>query len=129
MNSLYSKSLDQILTEWWNNIGPSVRKAFFFVAGVNLLAFGFEMTNLTLHHDDLYQIFIQDDILGHYVGRFGVGKLHYYGMNGYFMPFLQMFAGIVLMSLYGIIIAHLWGARKTMDMALYQCYIESIFLE
>ncbi|MDH3947344.1 MAG: glucosyltransferase domain-containing protein [Gammaproteobacteria bacterium] len=118
MNSLYSKSLDQVLTEWWNSIDHSCRKAFFFVAGVNLLAFGFEMTNLTLHHDDLFQIFIQDDILGHYLGRFGVGKLHYYGQNGYFMPFLQMLTGIVLMSMYGIIIAHLWGARKTMDMVL-----------
>jgi hypothetical protein len=118
MISLYSKSLDQVLTEWWNNLDHSVRKAFFFVAGVNLLAFGFEMTNLTLHHDDLFQIFIQDDILGYYLGRFGVGKLHYYGMNGYFMPFFQMFAGIVLMSLYGIIIARLWGARKTMDLVL-----------
>ena len=118
MNSLYSTPLDQILTEWWNSIDLSYRKAFFFVAGVNLLAFGFEMTNLTLHHDDLYQIFIQDDILGYYLGRFGVGKLHYYGQNGYFMPFFQMLAGIVLMSIYGIVIAHLWGARKTMDMVL-----------
>jgi hypothetical protein len=118
MNSLYSKSLDQFLTEWWNSIDPSYRKAFFLVAGVNLLAFGFEMTNLTLHHDDLFQIFMQDDILGHYQGRFGVGKLHYYGQNGYFMPFFQMFEGIVLMSIYGIVIAHLWGARKTMDVVL-----------
>ena len=112
MNSLYSKSLDQILAEWWSDIDHSVRKAFFFVAGINLLAFGFEMTNLTLHHDDLFQIFMQNDILGHYQGRFGVGKLHYYGMNGYFMPFFQMIAGIVLMSLYGILIARLWGRGR-----------------
>lgn len=116
--SLYSKSLDQILADWWGSIELSYRKAFFILAGVNLFAFGFEMTNLTLHHDDLFQIFLQDDILGHYLGRFGVGKLHYYGHNGYFMPFLQMFEGIVLMSLYGLVIARLWGARRTMDIAL-----------
>jgi len=116
--SLYRKPLDRILAEWWNGIDPSIRMAFFFVAGINLLAFGFEMTNLSLHHDDLFQIFLQDDILGYYLGRFGVGKLHYYGQNGYIMPFFQMFEGIVLMSLYGLVIARLWGARKTMDIVL-----------
>lgn len=118
MKSPFNTPLDQILVDWWNSIDHAYKMAFFLVAGVNLLAFGFEMTNLTLHHDDLFQIFIQDDILGHYLGRFGVGKLHYYGQNGYFMPFFQMFVGIVLMSLYGLVIAHLWGARRTMDIVL-----------
>lgn len=118
MKSLYTKSLDQILTDWWNNIDLAYKKAFFFVAGINLLAFGFEMTNLTLHHDDLFQIFIQDDILGHYLGRFGVGKLHYYLQNAYFMPFLQMLEGIVIMSVYGILVAHFWGTRKVLDITL-----------
>lgn len=118
MKSLYSIPLDQILGDWWNGIDPVTKKAFFFVAGVNLLAFGFEMTNLTLHHDDLFQIFIQDDILGHYLGRFGVGKLHYYGQNAYFMPFLQMIEGIVFMSAFGVLVARFWGARKVLDMTL-----------
>lgn len=118
MKSLYSIPLDQMLGDWWNGIDPVTKKAFFFVAGVNLLAFGFEMTNLTLHHDDLFQIFIQDDILGHYLGRFGVGKLHYYGQNAYFMPFLQMIEGIVFMSAFGVLVARFWGARKVLDMTL-----------
>jgi hypothetical protein len=118
MKSLYSIPLDQMLGDWWNGIDPVTKKAFFFVAGVNLLAFGFEMTNITLHHDDLFQIFIQDDILGHYLGRFGVGKLHYYGQNAYFMPFLQMIEGIVFMSAFGVLVARFWGARKVLDMTL-----------
>jgi hypothetical protein len=118
MRSPYSIPLDQILADWWNGIDYVYKKAFFFVAGVNLLAFGFEMTNLTLHHDDLFQIFIQDDILGHYLGRFGVGKLHYYGQNAYFMPFLQMLEGIVFMSIYGVLVARFWGTRKVLDITL-----------
>jgi len=118
MRSLYSTPLDQILADWWSGIDHVYKKAFFFVAGVNLLAFGFEMTNLTLHHDDLFQIFIQDDILGHYLGRFGVGKLHYYGQNAYFMPLLQMLEGIIFMSAYGVLVARFWGARKVLDITL-----------
>lgn len=118
MRSPYSTPLDQILADWWNSIDPVYKKAFFFIAGINLLAFGFEMTNLTLHHDDLFQIFIQDNILGHYLGRFGVGNLHYYGQNAYFMPFLQMLEGIVFMSIYGVLVARFWGARKVLDITL-----------
>jgi len=118
MKSLYGTPLDQILADGWNGIDHTHKKAFFIVAFVNLLAFGFEMTNLTLHHDDLFQIFIQDDILGHYLGRFGVGKLHYYAQNAYFMPFLQMLEGIFFMSIYGILVAHYWGARKVLDIIL-----------
>ncbi len=118
MRSPYNTPLDQMLADWWNGIGQASKKAFFFVAGVNLLAFGFEMTNLTLHHDDLFQIFIQDDILGHYLGRFGVGKLHYLTQNAYFIPFLQMLEGIVFMSAYGILVARFWGARRVLDITL-----------
>jgi len=118
MRTPYNTSLDLMLADWWNGIDHTYRKAFFFVAGINLLAFGFEMTNLTLHHDDLFQIFIQDDILGHFLGRFGVGKLHYYTQNAYFMPFLQMFQGIVFMSTYGVLVARYWGARRVLDITL-----------
>jgi hypothetical protein len=118
MFSLSSKPLEQSLSERWNNIDPAYRKAFFAVMMVNLLAFGFEMTNLTLHHDDVYQFFIRDTILGHYLGRFGMGWLHYYTQNAHIMPFLQMAEGIVLMSAYGLLVAHLWGMRKTLDIVI-----------
>jgi len=95
-----------------------MRWAFMAVVVVSLLAFGFEMTNLTLHHDDLAQIFIQDTILGHYLGRFGAGWLHYYTQNAHFMPFLQMAEGIVMMAAYGLLVAHFWGVRKTLDLVL-----------
>jgi len=118
MKSLITKPLDQTVADWWNAISAESRKALMFVIGANLLAFGFEMSNLTLHHDDVSQIFIQDSILGHYLGRFGLGWLHFYGQNAYFMPFLQMSLGILFMSTYGIIVARFWGARKALDIAL-----------
>lgn len=112
------KPLEQVLVEGWQNIDPAIRRAFLAVLAVSLLAFGFEMTNLTLHHDDLAQIFIQDTILGHYLGRFGAGWLHYYTQNARFMPFLQMAEGMVLMAVYGLLVARFWGARNTLDLVL-----------
>jgi hypothetical protein len=118
MRSLVKVPLDQFLTDWWSCINPTHKKGFLAATLVSVLAFGFEMTNLTLHHDDVIQIFIQDTILGHYLGRFGVGWLHYYLQGAYFMPFLQMAEGIVLMSIYGVLVAHFWGVRKTLDIAV-----------
>lgn len=110
--------LEQTLSDSWQRIDRSYRTAFFVVVVINLLAFGFEMTNLTLHHDDVSQILIQDTILGHYIGRFGLGWLHYYTQSAYFMPFLQMLEGVVLMTAYGLVIAHLWGLRRSLDIVL-----------
>lgn len=118
MNLLLTTPLDESIGRLWTRIPASYKKAFSILVLVHLLAFGFEMTNLTLHHDDLVQIFIQDTILGHYLGRFGTGWLHYYTQGAYFMPFWQMSQAIVLMSLYGLIAAHLWGMRRTLDVAL-----------
>jgi hypothetical protein len=118
MRSLFNTPLDSIANTWWESIDAACRRAFLAAIVVNLLAFGFEMTNLTLNHDDVNQIFIQDTILGHYLGRFGAGWLYYYTQNHYFMPFLQMAEGILLMSAYGVIVAHFWGARKTIDIAV-----------
>ncbi len=118
MKLLFSKPLDQVLSEAWRRVDPSYKTAFFLVVGINLLAFGFEMTNLTLHHDDVSHIFIQSTILGHYLGRFGFGWLHYYGQNAYIMPFLQMVEAIMLMTAYGMLISKFWGARKVLDIVL-----------
>jgi len=112
------KPLEQIWAEGWQSVDPALKRAFLAVIVISLLAFGFEMTNLTLHHDDLAQIFIQDTILGHYLGRFGAGWLHYYTQNAHFMPFLQMAEGIVVMAIYGLLVARFWGLRKTLDLTL-----------
>jgi hypothetical protein len=112
------KPLEQLFADGWRRIDPSFRRAFFVVVVISLLAFGFEMTNLTLHHDDVSQIFIEDTILGHYLGRFGTGWLHYYTQGAHFMPFLQMAQGIVLMALYGMLVARFWGLRRTLDLVL-----------
>ncbi len=118
MSSLISTPLEHTLAGWWNSIDDACRKAFFASVCVNILAFGFEMTNLTLHHDDVVHILIQDTILGHFLGRFGHGWFHYVLQNHYVMPFLQMAEGIILMSAYGVLVAYFWGARKSWDLAL-----------
>ena len=118
MKSLINTPLERMTADWWGGIDDACKKAFFVAVVVNMLAFGFEMTNLSLHHDDVAQIFIEDTILGHYLGRFGVGWLYYYTQNHYFMPFLQLAEGIVLMSVYGVVVARFWGARKAIDIAL-----------
>lgn len=118
MTSLLNTPLDESFGRLWSRVPPAYKKAFIALAVLHLLAFGFEMTNLTLHHDDLVQIFIQDTILGHYLGRFGTGWLHYYTQGAYFMPFWQMTQALVLMSLYALVIAHLWGLRRTFDIVL-----------
>jgi hypothetical protein len=126
LRSLLDTPLDRTLSGWWARVDNAHKNAFLVAVFVNVLAFGFEMTNLTLHHDDVIQIFIQDTILGHYLGRFGVGWLHYYTQNHYFMPFLQMSEGILMMSVYGVLVAHFWGVRRATDTALI-CAILCVF--
>lgn len=118
MRSLAATPLDVLVAGWWSRIDPVHKKGFFAAVAVSLLAFGFQMTNLILHHDDVLQIFIEDTILGHFLGRWGLGWLHLYTQNDYFMPFLQMTEGMVQMGIYGVLVAHFWGARKTLDIAL-----------
>jgi hypothetical protein len=118
MRSFAQVPIDRLLTIWWQRIDVSSKRAFFAVIAVSVLAFGFEMTNLTLHHDDVLQIFIQDTILGHFLGRFSLGPLYYYTQSSYFMPFLQMAEGLTLMGLYGVLVARFWGLRRTLDIAL-----------
>ena len=116
MKFLLNKPLDQASFEMWNKLDQPFKHAFIFVMGICLLAYGFEMTNLSLHHDDVNHIFMR--VLGLGMGRFGFDWEHNYIQGGYFMPFLQMIEGITLMTIYGLMISHFWGARKTLDIVL-----------
>ena len=118
LRSLFGTPLEQSIVAWWAGIDPAAKKAFFAAIVVSVLAFGFEMTNLTLNHDDVWHIFIEDNIINWYMGRFSFGWLHVLTQNHYFMPFLQMAEGIVLMSVYGVYIARFWGLRQVTDIAL-----------
>jgi hypothetical protein len=118
MRSLLNTPLEHVAADWWGRIDAAGKKGFFAAVVVSILAFGFEMTNLTLHHDDVNQLDIQSTILGSYLGRFGAGWLYYYTQNHYFMPFLQITEGILLMSAYGVVVARFWGARNATDVAL-----------
>lgn len=118
MFALASTPLDQLLANWWGRIGRSYKIAFLAAACVSLLAFGFEMTNLTLHHDDLNHLLVQKPLVGYYLGRFVHAWLFYYGQQGFFAPFLDMTVGMLLMCAYGVLVAHFWGARRALDLAL-----------
>ena len=102
----------------WAAVSPDTRTAFFVIIIVSLLAFGFEMTNLSLHHDDVHQLFKQDTTLGHHLGRFGNGWIYYYTQGAHFMPFLQMGQAIVFMAAYGLVAGRLWGLQKPVDLAI-----------
>jgi len=118
MRSILNTPIENLLSDSWNRIDRAYRKGFFAAVCVGILAYGFEMTNLTLHHDDVVQIFFQDAHLSWELGRFGLGWLHYYTQDAYIMPFVQMAEGIVLMGAYGVVVSHFWGVRKPMDIGL-----------
>lgn len=118
MKRLLTEPIDRIVVERWECIPVQFRKAFQFCILVSVLAFGFEMSNLILHHDDVLQIFVQHDRLQQYVGRFGFGWLHYYVQGARFMPFVQMAQGIVLMAIYGMIVCNILGLQRTLEIAL-----------
>ena len=118
MRLLLDTPLETLVGKWWGGIDAASKKAFFAALVISVLGFGFEMTNLTLNHDDVNQFDIQDTILGHYLGRFGAGLLYYYTQNHYFAPFLQLTEGLLLMSAYGVVVARCWGARSAVDIAV-----------
>ena len=118
MTNLLTTPLEQSIARGWSRIGSAQKAAFGIVIAVSVLAFGFEMTNLTFHHDDAVYIFVQDSRIGRSLGRFGFGLLHYYTQNAYIMPFLQMAQAIGLMAVYGLVIARVWNLERPLDIAL-----------
>jgi Glucosyl transferase GtrII len=118
MIALLNTPLESVLSSRWRRIDPACKAAFIVAMCVSLLAFGFEMTNLTLHHDDLVHLMVQKPLVGYYLGRFAHSWLFFYGLDGQFAPFLHMTVGMLLMSTYGVLVAHFWGARKALDLSL-----------
>jgi hypothetical protein len=118
MTSLTTTPLEQLFARRWHRIDLAYRRAFIVAACVSLLAFGFEMTNLTLHHDDLNHLMVQKPLVGYYLGRFVHAGFFFYVQQGQFAPFLHMSVGLLLMCAYGVLVAHFWGARRALDVAL-----------
>ena len=110
--------LESVLANGWRRFDPALKAGFIVAICVSLLAFGFEMTNLALHHDDLVHLMVQQPLVGYYLGRFAHSWLFFYGLGGQFAPFLHMTVGMLLMATYGVVVAHFWGARKALDIAL-----------
>ena len=118
MIALLNTPIESVLANRWRQIEPASKVAFIVSMCVSLLAFGFEMTNLTLHHDDLVHLMVQKPLVGYYLGRFAHSWLFFYGLDGQFAPFLHMTVGMLLMSIYGVLVANFWGARKALDVSL-----------
>ena len=118
MITLLNTPLESVLAAGWRRIDSACKVAFIVTMCVSLLAFGFEMTNLTLHHDDLVHLMVQKPLVGYYLGRFAYSWLFFYGLNGEYAPLLHMTVGMLLMATYGVLVANFWGARKTLDISL-----------
>ncbi|SHE85764.1 Glucosyl transferase GtrII [Desulfacinum infernum DSM 9756] len=126
LGGLGDTPIERRLTPWWDAIDPAYKKAFAAIFCCSVLAFGFELFNLTLHHDDLNHLMVQKPLVGYYLGRFGHAWLFYYVQGGRFVPLLDTVVGTSLMGLYGLVVGHFWGARKTLDLALIGCIL-SVF--
>lgn len=118
MSSLLHTPVESVLTNAWRRIDHACKAAFVATIVISVLAFGFEMTNLTLHHDDLVHLMVQKPLVGYYLGRFAQAWLFFYGLGGQFAPFLHMTVGMLLMATYGVLVAYFWGARKALDITL-----------
>jgi hypothetical protein len=123
MKQLFTTPLEHTIARGWARVDTATRHALAIVVAVSVAAFGFEMTNLTFHHDDSIFIFVQDTRIGSYLGRFAFGWMHYYTQNAYIMPFLQLAQAIALMALCGLASARLWSLRGTLDVALVSALI------
>ena len=118
MTMLLRTPLESILSKAWRGIAPAHKAAFLFAMCTSVLAFGFQMTNLPLNHDDLAHLMVQKPLVGYYLGRFAYAWIFFYGLGGQFAPFLHMTAGMLLMATYGVLVARFWGVRRTLDIAL-----------
>lgn len=118
MNAAADTRLESLFADRWRRIDPARKAAFLAALCVSVLAFGFEMTNLTLHHDDLVHLMVGQPLVGYYLGRFVHAWLFFYGLGGQFAPFLHMSVGLLLMAAYGVLVANLWGVRRTVDIAM-----------
>lgn len=118
MSSLLTTPLEQSIARGWHRIDRAQKVALAIAIAISVLAFGFEMTNLTFHHDDAAYIFVDDARIGRSLGRFGFGILHYYTQNAYIMPFLQLAQAIALMAVYGLLIARVWHLQRPLDIGL-----------
>lgn len=110
--------LENIVSTAWLSIPAAYRMALVVTLLVNLAAYGFHMTNLSFHHDDVGQFFRLDGRMGHQLGRYGYSWLHHYVQGDYYLPFLQLLEAIILTTTYGLVVAHAFGLRRTADVAI-----------
>jgi hypothetical protein len=116
--SFVREPLDRAVADWWSRIPSEWKNALLAVLIVSVLAHGFEMTNLTLHHDDVVHLLVDGPLVGHFLGRFGFTWIFHYAQGGHYSPFLHMAIGMLATAAYGFVICRLWNLRKTLDIAL-----------
>src|SRR5574338_642856 len=115
MRDVIARPLEETLNAAWQSFPVEYKRALAIILMVNLAAFGFQMANLSLHHDDVSQFFRNDGRLGHQLGRYGYSWLHHYVQGSLHLPFLQLLEGILLTTTYALVVAHAFGLRKTID--------------
>jgi hypothetical protein len=112
-----NQPIEQLMASLWMRIPQEYRRATPWIILIGILGYGFEMTNLSLHHDDVVQFFHTDRI-GHALGRFGYSWIHYYIQQGFYAPFFQVFLGILALTIYGLCVAATWKISRTIDVVL-----------
>ena len=118
LRDVVRRPLEDTLKAVWDAFPLEYRRAAAIIVVVNLAAFGFQMANLSFHHDDVAQFFRNDGKLGHQLGRYGYSWLHHYVQGSYYLPFLQLFEAILLTTAYGLVVAHAFGLRRTAEVAV-----------
>lgn len=111
------RPIDDAIASTWNSVPATYRRALLIILLVNFAAFGYEMSNLSFHHDDVNQFFRSDATLGHQLGRPGYSWLHYYVEGNYYLPFFQLLQGILCTAGYAMVAASAWRIGRTADIA------------
>lgn len=114
---LAHRPIDDTIAAAWQAIPLPHRRALLTILLVNFAAFGYEMANLSFHHDDVIQFFRPDATLGHQLGRIGYSWLHFYVEGNYYLPFLQLLQGILCTSVYALLAASAWRIERSADIA------------
>lgn len=117
MTTNFNQTIEQFMVSLWMRTPQEYRRATPWIILIGILGFGFEMTNLSLHHDDVAQFFHTGQT-GHALGRYGYSWIHYYFQQNYYAPFFQVILGVLALTIYGLCVAATWQTTRTLDVVL-----------
>ena len=112
-SSLFQENILELLFKKYREI-PSEKITFFWaLILINLLSFGFIMSNLVLNHDDVQQSFNYNAWWG--TGRWMAALIQEGIFQNHLLPFLTMSIGILLMLLYGFFVCRIWAINNSVN--------------